>query len=212
MNTTQKLWPAALFVILALYGAVYLTVEAQPAVGVSTDIVQTVGVWVILSLIIAAGFLLRSLNLKTLLRLCVGLGVIGTVLAGFMTYAHFHSSSAFCPAASQGPVACDIVNQSYYSEIMGVPVAILGLGYYLLIVLLAGISCYQYAHIKKKRLNDPLQRHWILFLAIAGVGFTLWLNYIQFFVLFTLCALCEMSATTVVLLLIASLTALRKEK
>ena len=211
MNT-PRLWPVALFLILGLYGSVYLSVELGPSIGHQITFDQTASVLVTFTLLIASGFLLRALSLKNILRFAFLLGSIGVILSGFMTYAHFHSASSFCPAQSSGPVACDIVNQSYYAEILGIPVALMGLGFYALIAILAATSLYQYDHLKQKRLNVSLMRPWLLFLALMGVAFTLWLNYVQFFVLFTLCALCELSATTILLLLFTSIIALRKEK
>lgn len=208
----QKTGAGLLFVILGLYGAVYSTVEAQPQVGFEMVTYQLVGVWVVLALLIGAIFLMRTLNLKQLFLTIASLSFVGMVLSSFLVYAHYATAGAFCPAGTQGIVACDIVNQSMWSEILGIPVSALGVVYYLVFFVIALVAYTKYAKIKKKKLNDPLYRHWFLILSIGGLLFTIWLNYVQFFELLTLCPLCEMSATTVILLFAASIWSIRKLK
>ena len=74
---------------------------------------------------------------------------------------------------------CDIVNRSEYSSVMGIPVAAIGVvGYGVLLAL---------ATVYRSRAQTPLR---LLAAAVAGLGFALYLTYVEGFVLDTWCILC----------------------
>jgi uncharacterized membrane protein len=84
------------------------------------------------------------------------------------------------------------VNRSEYSRVMGIPVAGIGVaGYGVLFVL---------ATFFRSRAETPLR---LLLAALAGLGFALYLTYIEGYVLDTWCILCLSS-----LALIAMITVL----
>lgn len=60
------------------------------------------------------------------------LALLGLIDAAYLTYVKLANTSAAC--ANIGD--CDAVNNSIYSEILGIPIALLGGGAYLLIALL----------------------------------------------------------------------------
>lgn len=54
------------------------------------------------------------------------LGLLGVLVASFLTVTHYTGTPGIaCPKHINNVPACDIVNQSIYSEIMGVPIALL---------------------------------------------------------------------------------------
>jgi uncharacterized membrane protein len=72
---------------------------------------------------------------------------------------------------------CDIVNRSKFSEVLGIPVALIGIiGY----VILLGLTA------KKNRLLELLR----LCMSLGGLMFALYLAYIEEHVLRTWCLLC----------------------
>jgi vitamin-K-epoxide reductase (warfarin-sensitive) len=100
------------------------------------------------------------------------------------------SASAFCDVGER--FNCDIVNRSEYSSVMGIPVAAIGIvGYGVLLGL---------ATVYRSRPETPLR---LLATAAAGLGFALYLTYVEGYVLDTWCILCLGS-----LALIATITGL----
>jgi vitamin-K-epoxide reductase (warfarin-sensitive) len=100
------------------------------------------------------------------------------------------SASAFCDVGER--FNCDIVNRSEYSSLMGIPVAGIGVvGYGVLLGL---------ATVYRSRPETPLR---LLAAAAAGLGFALYLTYVEGYVLDTWCILCLGS-----LALIATITGL----
>ena len=84
---------------------------------------------------------------------------------------------------------CHTVQQSEYSELAGIPVAVLGLVAYATL-LVAAI------------LPGPLGRALGLFTAVVGVGFSAWLTYAELVLIEAVCAWCVSSAVLITLALI----------
>jgi uncharacterized membrane protein len=81
---------------------------------------------------------------------------------------------------------CDIVNRSIYSSVLGIPVALIGiLGYLGLLGL---------ATVYRSQAETPVM---LLAGSVAGLGFALYLTYIEKFVLATWCILCLSSLAAI---------------
>ena len=91
---------------------------------------------------------------------------------------------------------CDTVTTSQYATMAGVPVALLGAIYYLIIFVLA----ISYLESKKDNLVFLISR-----LTIVGFLASLWFVYLQVFVLKALCLYCLFSAFTSTTLFIVSI-------
>jgi vitamin-K-epoxide reductase (warfarin-sensitive) len=106
------------------------------------------------------------------------LAIAGMVVSAISLQRHYaKSSSTFCEFGEK--FDCDIVNRSEYSSLMGIPVAGIGiLGYGIL---------FAFATVYRSRTGTPLR---LLVTAIAGLGFALYLTYVEGFVLGTWCILC----------------------
>ena len=90
------------------------------------------------------------------------------------------SATRFCDFGER--FNCDIVNRSEYSSLMGIPVAGIGImGYGVLLAL---------ATIYRSRVETPVR---LLVAAVAGLGFALYLTYLEAYVLETWCILCVSS-------------------
>lgn len=99
---------------------------------------------------------------------------------------------------------CDTVTTSKYSAIAGVPVALMGAIYYLIIFVLA----ISYLESKKDKLAFFISRF-----AIIGFLASLWFVYLQVFVLKALCLYCLFSAlTSTALFVISAMFLWRKSK
>ena len=107
--------------------------------------------------------------------------LVGLVIAGYLSYLKLAAAPAACVDA--GPFDCNVVLNSQYSELAGLPIAYLGLGVYALIGLVM---------LFERRLSF-LEHYGSLL--IFGIGlfawlFSMWLVYVQFFLLEALCPWC----------------------
>jgi len=106
------------------------------------------------------------------------LAVAGVAVSSVSLYEHFATSStSFCDFSQS--FNCDIVNRSAYSIVRGVPVALIGIIGYLLILTLATIY--------RSQAETPVL---LLITSIVGLGFALYLTYIEKFKLGVWCILC----------------------
>jgi uncharacterized membrane protein len=127
------------------------------------------------------------------LRLATGLlALVGVAIAGYLTWVHYAGLQPFCVG---GGGSCERVQSSRWSELGGVPVAVLGLGGYLL--LLASLA-----------LPEAPGRTAAALLALVGAGFSAWLTYVELAKIDAVCQWCAASAVVMLLLAIVSLTRL----
>lgn len=124
--------------------------------------------------------------------------VLGVLDSGYLTRAHYSKDPLNCPIFG----GCDIVTNSAYSEIFGVPVAALGLLFYLTVFLLSLISF----------LSDNKK-----FLMLASIltpfGFLASMIFVSImvFVIKALCFYCLISATTSTVLFVLGMVFLKRE-
>lgn len=144
--------------------------------------------------------------------LCISL--LGILLSGYLTYGHYTTTAEFCIGGEKGgSVRCDVVNQSVYAEVFGVPVALLGFFGYTSMAFFSYLLLYGKKRIHKK-LSFLLNYADAYVLAFAWFSFAmkLYFNYLQFFVLKTICVLCEVSAAFVVILVVLSALRIYRKK
>jgi len=113
----------------------------------------------------------------------VGVGILGFLDAAWLTVAHYLKVPIPCGVV-QG---CDIVTTSAYSEIAGVPVALLGALYYLAIVVMAIIALEKHSS-KILRL--------VSYFTWSGLLASAYFVFIQLFILKAICLWCMGSALT----------------
>lgn len=104
--------------------------------------------------------------------------VAGIAVSSISLYEHFATTStSFCNFSES--LNCDLVNRSAYSTVFGIPVALIGIAGYVLIAVLA--TAY------RNQAQTPV----ILLIASSmGLGFALYLSYIEKFVLDAWCIVC----------------------
>lgn len=116
------------------------------------------------------------------------LSAIGVLLSLYLTYVDSGGGqAAFCTAGSD----CDVVRQSAFAKILGIPVAALGVAAYGAIFAVSLLSM-----ARKKR--------WLILfvLSLAGFVFTLYLTYLELFVIKAICTYCVVSAVIITLIFI----------
>jgi uncharacterized membrane protein len=116
------------------------------------------------------------------------LAVAGAAVSSVSLYHHYDTSpSSFCDFGAT--FNCDMVNRSVYSAVFGIPVALIGIfGYGILMVL---------ATLYRAKAEVPLL---LLFVSLAGLGFALYLTYVEAFVLAVWCILCLSSLALIVVI------------
>lgn len=131
-------------------------------------------------------------NLATAIAL---IAVAGIAVSSVSLYEHFATSGAsFCNFSET--FNCDVVNHSAYSTVLGVPVALIGIVGYLLVAILATIY--------RKQPHTPVL---LLAASVIGLGFALYLAYVEKFVLGVWCVLCLTSLALISGEVLLSITA-----
>ncbi len=149
---------------------------------------------------------------KKFLWMIFFLSFFGLILSSYLLWVHYQPIETICLAFGEDN-GCDIVNKGPYAEIMGFPVAGLGVLGYLAFIITSLLALH-----KDKLSNTWLESHgekattYFLFLAFGALAFTIYFNYLQIFVIGIICSLCEISATIVVVLLTLSLVLKRGER
>jgi uncharacterized membrane protein len=96
------------------------------------------------------------------LRIAVALlALVGAGIAGYLTYTHFKGTAPVCLTSG-----CEVVQNSRWSELFHVPIALLGLLTYLSIVATTLV-------------RHPLAKQAGATIALAALGFNIYLLYIQ---------------------------------
>lgn len=113
------------------------------------------------------------------------LSLAGIAVSSASLYHHYGTDqSSYCDFGQM--FNCDIVNRSVYSVVMGIPVALIGiLGYLALLIL---------ATLYRDRARTPAL---LLVASLGGLGFALYLTYVEKFILAVWCLLCLSSLVVI---------------
>jgi uncharacterized membrane protein len=115
-------------------------------------------------------------------RATTALCLVGLAAAAYLTYAHYSSPSALV-CSDTGIVNCARVTTSKWSTISSVPVAVLGLGYFVVLTPL----CLPVAWRSSRRWVHAAR----LGSTIVGVLMVLWLVYVEFGLIGKVCLWCS---------------------
>ncbi|MEK9132202.1 MAG: vitamin K epoxide reductase family protein [Patescibacteria group bacterium] len=132
------------------------------------------------------------------------ISALGMLVSAYLVYKKFAPlGESFCDINDR--INCDIVNGSKYAKIFDIPVAVLGLLSYTYFFI---IALDLFKHPKLYMFIIPLST------LAAGFGllFSLYLTYIEFYILQALCILCLMSQVLILLIFILFLTLWIKER
>jgi uncharacterized membrane protein len=118
----------------------------------------------------------RWAQLSSLILAIAGLGV-----AGYLTIAHYTTSSILACGGS-GLVNCELVTTSAQSRFFGIPVALLGLLWFVAMTALCLPAAW--------RSSDRRVHGIRLLAATLGIGFVLWLVYAELIIIGAVCLWC----------------------
>ncbi|HWY18147.1 MAG TPA: vitamin K epoxide reductase family protein [Solirubrobacteraceae bacterium] len=117
------------------------------------------------------------------------LAAVGIALAGYLTYVHYSGTTPPCSIKGN---PCSQVQKSRYSELAGVPVALIGLlGY---IVILGSLLASE----------GERARFATMALTLGGLGFSAYLTYREVFTLHKICEWCVGSAVLMTIMMCLS--------
>ena len=120
------------------------------------------------------------------------LALAGALISSVSLYHHYgKDKTTYCDFGEN--FNCDIVNRSLYSKIMGIPVALIGIVGYLSVLALATFY--------REKAETPGM---LVLGATLGLGFAIYLTYIEAYVLATWCIMCVSSFTVIVLITVLS--------
>lgn len=110
---------------------------------------------------------------RNLQHVAGGFVLTGLVVAGYLTWAHYAGADVVCLRGG----GCETVQKSSYSEIAGIPVAVLGIVFYGTMLFLLGW-------------DSEHARFAAAALAFVGIGFSGYLVVLQAFVIDAFCVWC----------------------
>ncbi len=127
---------------------------------------------------------------RALRRTMIALALLGLGIATYLTVAHYAGFKVACTATGN---PCQTVQTSVYSQVAGVPVALLGLIGYVLILgtLLAP--------------EQEIMRLATLAISLFGCGFSAYLTYRELYSIKAICEWCVTSAIIMTILFVLSI-------
>lgn len=124
----------------------------------------------------------------------LALAGIGLVDSLYLTWIKFAHAETFCSVIGD----CETVNNSPYSEIWGIPIALLGAGAYLALLGLLYLE-------RRGGFWGDYALLGAFGITLAGVLYSAYLTYIEVAVLQAVCPFCVISAITLLILLILTI-------
>ena len=116
----------------------------------------------------------------------LALAALGAVDSAYLSWVKLTHTEVYCGTSK----ACDTVNNSIYAEVGGVPIALLGLGAYLLIGALL---------LLEKR--SAAAASWgpvvVFGMALTGTLYSAYLTYVELYVIHAICPYCVVSAVCI---------------
>ncbi len=145
---------------------------------------------------------------KSRLDALLGLSLLGVAIGGYLSWGALDTG---VEVSCSGVGDCHSVQSSDYSEIAGIPIALLGLVMYLgLTALCAARRLWPW--IASSSTEPRVLPIWCFALAISGVVFSAYLTYVELFVIDAICIWCVASATLVTAIALLSAPDLRRKQ
>jgi uncharacterized membrane protein len=175
----QRLARGALLVTLSVSLLLALTLVMQETV----DVLATPLAWGNLILLaLTAGLYFRRAD-QQLIPL---VALAGLLNAAYLAYVELSQVEAVCGAVGN----CNAVQQSPYAQLFGIPIGVIGLAGYAAVLLVWLLTRYA-----------PVYRNVLAVLVIVGAAVSIYLTFLEPFVIGAVCAWCLLSAVLMLALL-----------
>ena len=123
----------------------------------------------------------------------LALAVLGGLISAYLTWTHFAGLTPVCTGSGEG---CETVQSSRYASVLGIPVALLGLVAY------GGL-------IFSTAMWSEAGIYLGFLISLVGTLFSVYLTYLEIFVIGALCQWCLASAAIMPLALVCTAIAVR---
>lgn len=118
------------------------------------------------------------------------LSLVGIAVAGYLTIIHYQDDLLVCGIGG----GCHTVQNSEYSEVGGIPVALFGLGMYVTIL---GLTAWRWFRPEQAFVAGAAA----FAILLAGTMYAAYLTYVELWVIDAICQWCVTSAIVTLLLL-----------
>jgi uncharacterized membrane protein len=134
----------------------------------------------------------KQLRLRWVALVMAGLGLIDSI---YLSWAKLTPGSVICSDSG----SCDAVQNSPYSEIGGIPIALIGAFSYALIIAILAFE---------ERIQGDLPLLAVFGLGLVGVIYSAYLTYLEIAVIHAICPYCVASAVLITGVLLVSIARL----
>jgi uncharacterized membrane protein len=133
---------------------------------------------------------------RLIVQLCSVAGIL--MLSYLFSASYTGSNTTLCNISES--LNCDVASKSKYANFFGIPapllseipVSVIGIAYFLAVILLTTRGSHMMPHI--------------FVVSAAAIPFSLYLSYVQYFVLGSVCLFCELSKVMIGIIAFASLS------
>ncbi|HMN60567.1 MAG TPA: vitamin K epoxide reductase family protein [Anaerolinea sp.] len=131
--------------------------------------------------------------------ICAAIGLVDSV---YLTWIKLTHTTALC---LPGIGDCETVNTSRYSEINGIPIALLGALVYLAILLIILLK-------DKASFLGEYGLYLLFGISLVGVLYSAYLTYIEIAVIHAICPFCVISAIVILLIFVSTIVRLSQDQ
>ena len=128
--------------------------------------------------------------------------LVGLLTSGYLAYVKIFNTPIYC---TPGLGDCTTVNSSRFSELWGIPIAIFGILSYLAILLLVFLG-------ERLKLVKQYQVLFIFGISLFGFLYSLYLTYLEIFVIHAICQWCVLSGLCMTIILAAAVFWLKQQQ
>jgi uncharacterized membrane protein len=128
--------------------------------------------------------------------------IIGVVDSGYLAYVKLFHTQIYC---TPGLGDCASVNASRWATLWGIPIAIFGFATYLSVIALLVFG-------PKIKIVRPNVNYLFFGIGLFGFLYSLFLTYIEIFVLRTICQWCVLSAICISVIFLSTIVRLKDQQ
>ena len=127
-------------------------------------------------------------------KLMIFLCFPGIIMLSYLLTLHYVDTPSICNISDS--LNCEVANKSVYSEFFGVPLSAIGIGYFILVLVLLQ--------------SGPKFTPFVFLVSIIAIPPCLYLTHVQINILGSICIFCELTKLTIYTILALSLIESRR--
>lgn len=125
------------------------------------------------------------------------LSLAGIGTSAYLTYSHYADQATVCA----GIGSCEFVQTSSYSKVAGVPVSLMGLLFFVALILLSVMQ------VARRGYEDEWARPVAFSMTLGGTAFVGYLTFVELFVIDAICIWCVATAIITALCFLVAIAA-----